>query len=143
MRISRTVGAVVAMLFAALAVAGEAEWKDLLDKGKKEGKAVLAGPPFRDLRQALIDGFQKDTGITLDYVAISPGDLVPRVLREHASGRPTMDAVLGGARSAYVLYERGVRESLAPKLVMPEVEDKSKWRKKQLKWIDKEGQHLL
>jgi hypothetical protein len=72
---------IVAVLASTWANAGEAEWKDLLDKGKKEGKLVLAGPPFRDLRQALIDGFQKDTGITLDYVAISPGDLVPRVLR--------------------------------------------------------------
>jgi iron(III) transport system substrate-binding protein len=143
MRTLKTAFMVGAMVFAAFAAAGEAEWKDMLDKAKKEGKAVLAGPPFRDLRQALIDGFQKDTGITLDYIAISPGDLVPRVLREHASGRPTMDAVLGGARSAYVLYERGVKEPLAPKLVMPEVEDTSKWRKKQLKWVDKEGQHLL
>lgn len=130
-------------LFAGLAAADEAQWKALVEKGKQDGKVVLAGPPFRDLRQALVDGFQQAHGITLDYIAISPGDLVPRVLREHAAGRPTIDVVLGGARSGYVLYERGAREPLAPKLVMPEVEDKSKWRRGGLKWVDKERQHLL
>jgi iron(III) transport system substrate-binding protein len=125
------------------ASANEAEWKALVARGKQEGKVVLAGPPFRELREALTDGFQKAHGITLEYLAIGPGELVPRVEREQASGRPSMDVLVGGARSAYILYERGVREPLAPKLVMPEVEDKSKWRPGQLLWLDKERQYLL
>jgi ABC-type Fe3+ transport system substrate-binding protein len=128
---------------AGMASANEAQWKELLAKGKQEGKLVLAGPPFRELREALTDGFQKAHGIQLEYLAINPGELVPRVQREQASGRPGMDVVVGGARSAYILYEQGVREPLAPKLVMPEVEDKSKWRPGRLLWVDKEQQYML
>jgi ABC-type Fe3+ transport system substrate-binding protein len=132
-----------ALLAAGTASANEAQWKALVAKGKQEGKLVLAGPPFRELREALTEGFQKAHGITLEYLAIAPGELVPRVQREQASGRPGMDVVVGGARSAYILYEQGVREPLAPKLVMPEVEDKSKWRSGRLLWLDKEQQYML
>ena len=142
---SKVIGWILAaaLLSAGTATANEAEWKALLAKAKQEGKVVLAGPPFRELREALTEGFQKAHGIPLEYMAISPGELVPRVEREQSSGRPSMDVVVGGARSAYILYERGVREPLAPKLVMPEVEDKSKWRGGQLLWVDKERQYML
>ena len=131
------------IVFSGAVSANEAQWKELLAKGKQEGKVVLAGPPFRELREALTEGFQKAHGITLEYLAISPGELVPRVQREQASGRPGMDVVVGGARSAYILYEQGVREPLGPKLVMPEVEDKTKWRSGKLLWLDKEEQYML
>jgi iron(III) transport system substrate-binding protein len=146
-RITRAVivglGLLFVMSIGMVEAASEAEWKALVEKGKQEGKVVLAGPPFRELRQALIDGFQQAHGISLEYIAISSGELVPRVEREQASGRPTMDVVVGGARSAFVLLQRGVKEPLAPRLVMPDVADMGKWRGGQLLWVDRERQYLL
>jgi iron(III) transport system substrate-binding protein len=125
------------------AAASSGQWEHLLAAGRKEGTVVVIGPPFPELRQSLTDQFTKDTGIQLEYVALSTAEGPARAEREATAGRVSMDVLVGGGSELLTLLPKGYLEPVAPLLTMPEVADRSKWDGGDLAWVDQERQYML
>ena len=146
--------AVVLALFLGLAVTSppvwgqtranwQAEWQKMLEAGRKEGKVIILGPPIRELGPQLHSAFQKATGIGVEYLGLPPGEQNVRIEREMASGRPNLDVLIGGGAELLTLLPKGQMESIADKLVLPEVTDGKYWRRGQLKWTDNNSKKYM
>lgn len=119
------------------------QWEQLLAAGRKEGKVVVGGGPFAGLRDAFSEQFTKDTGIQIEFLGLSAGELVSRVDRETAAGKPSMDVVLGGGGAVLTSLPKGLLDPVRPILAQPEVIDSQAWKKPNgIKWLDKDGQYL-
>src|SRR3954471_14707015 len=68
--------------------ANAAEWARVQDAARREGHVVIVGPPFPNLRQAIIEGMDKAYGITVEYLGLPSGESVTRIEREASAGRP-------------------------------------------------------
>jgi ABC-type Fe3+ transport system substrate-binding protein len=118
-----------------------AEWTRLLEAGRREGKVVVIGPPFPNLREAYTQEFPKDTGIQLEYLGVPQAEITVRAEREAASGQPTIDAIIGGGSELFTMVPKGLLEPIKPVLVLPEVLDATAWKgDKGVKWMDEQQQ---
>ncbi|HEY7063659.1 MAG TPA: extracellular solute-binding protein [Chloroflexota bacterium] len=108
--------------------ADAAAWQRYQDGAKREGKVVVSGPGFPALRQALVDGFQQAYGITLEYLGLNGGEVIPRVERELQAGNVTIDVNIGGTSTCWALGDRGGIEDVTPILVDPSLFNGASWR---------------
>ena len=124
--------------------AGETQdaWSKIVAQAKKEGTVVVNGPSIRDLSQGLVDGFKKAYGINVEYLGLG-FEVITRVEREAAAGRPSIDIYLGGTRTMLIFMDKGLVDTIDDKLMLPEVKDPGKWRGGKLKWIDAKGRYGL
>lgn len=106
----------------------EAEWKKTVAAAKREGKAVLSGPPGEDWRKALLS-FERDfPDIRVEYIGSNSRDFWPRLLRERELGQYLWDLRVGGPDpQVFAARDRGVLDSVRPLLLLPEVVDEGKW----------------
>ena len=111
---------------------GEA-WAKVLAAARAEGVVVLAGSP--DMAKPMTEGFLRDTGIKLEYLAGGPRDLSSRVARESRAKNLTIDIVIGGANDI-TLVKEGLAEQIAPQFILPGVTDAKNWTGGQIKWVD-------
>ena len=119
--------------------AGE-DWKKLLEAARREGKVVVAGDP--DLARPLSDGFKRDTGIEVEFLAGSPRDLGARVTRELRTKNVTVDIMTGGPANI-PLHKEGLMKSIKAQLVLPTVTDPKYWTGGFIKWIDNDKAYML
>jgi ABC-type Fe3+ transport system substrate-binding protein len=120
-----------------------AEWTRLLEAGRREGKVVVIGPPFPNLREAYTQEFPKDTGIQLEYLGVPQAEITVRAEREAASGQPTIDAMIGGGGELNNMLPKGYLDPIKPLLVLPEVVDPTAWKgDRGVKWMDQQGQFM-
>ncbi len=108
--------------------ANPAEWDRLKEAGKREGRVVIAGPGFPNLRQALIEGMEQAHGISVEYLGLASGEAQARIEREAAAGRPSLDIHIGGAPSCWNLAERSQLEDVTKLIVDPAMLDPASWR---------------
>ena len=120
------------------APASMADWEQVLEAAKKEGKVVLFGPAGANARQALADGFEKKfPGIKVEFTSGSGAKLSARLLAEHRAGVYAVDVVLTGTTTMLEsLLPAKVLEPIPPKLILPEVTDLSKWWQGRLDYSD-------
>jgi len=122
--------------------AWEEEWSRTVEAAKKEGKVVVAGQSGSDRRQALSEGFEKQYGITVEYV----GDgttLAERIRTERAAGQYQWDLLIGGFNTPLdVLRPVGALDPIEPALIMPDAKDLKNWRGGKLTFAD-EGRLAL
>jgi ABC-type Fe3+ transport system substrate-binding protein len=119
------------------------EWARLLEAGRREGKVVVIGSPYPNLREAYTQEFPKDTGIQFEYLGVPQGEIMVRAEREAASGQPTIDAMIGGGAELTSMLPKGLLEPIKPALVLPEVLDPTAWKgDKGVKWMDQQGQYM-
>ena len=83
----------VAMLVCSAAFV-HAQSASLIEAGKKEGKAVAYGSLESDNMDAVIQGFQKKTGITIDYWRASATKVMDRAMSEFRAGKSTTDLIV-------------------------------------------------
>ncbi len=116
------------------------DWKRVLAAARREGKVVVAGHPA--LAAPLTKDFERDTGITVEYLGGNANDLYARMSREASAGNPTIDVSIGGAAELPMLHA-GQLEPIKPKLMLPGVTDGKNWIGGQMKWVDKQGQYFF
>jgi ABC-type Fe3+ transport system substrate-binding protein len=116
------------------------EWAKVLEAARAEGKVVLAGRP--EMGPHFVKAFQRDTGVTMEYLGGNGRELQSRLDREVRSGNVTMDVVLGGA-SGVDMIEQGYLLPIKPRFMLPGVTDTKNWADGKLKWVDKAGEYMF
>lgn len=119
--------------------AGE-DWEQLLAAARDEGSVVVGGPAF--LAEPMVEAFERDTGIGLEWLGATGSELSARLQQEVASGEVTMDLKLGGPQELFVDYQ-SLLEPLAPQLILPTVTDTGNWRGGELPWSDPDQTYML
>jgi iron(III) transport system substrate-binding protein len=117
-----------------------AEWQEILDAAEKEGEVVLAGPGY--LGDALTEGFESSTGLTLSYLGGSSRELNSRYEQEIQADNLTIDIMLGGGTGLNKLLPEGHLESIRPQLILPSTADEH-WKSGEQKYLDNAGEYLL
>ena len=108
--------------------ANAAEWTRMKESASREGRVVIAGPPFPNLRQAIIEGMDKTYGITVEYLGLPSGEATTRIEREASAGRPTIDVHIGGSPTCWTGAERGLLDDIAKVIVDPALMEPELWR---------------
>jgi iron(III) transport system substrate-binding protein len=113
------------------------EWDRVLEAAKREGTVSVMGPTGDDRRAALTEGFQKQYGITVDYLADAGAGIPPRLGAERGAGQYLWDIFIGGTTTGLEsLIPMGALDPLEPVLVRDEVKDPTKWRNGALEFVD-------
>ncbi len=123
---------------------GGDDWKQILEKARQEGTAVLGTnlglPKFR---QDVTKAFKKRFGFDVQIRSMKSGELTAVAARECAAGRPSMDVLFGGNSEVMTVYPKGCLAPLRSKLLLPEVVNVKNWREGRLKFTDPEEKYLL
>jgi hypothetical protein len=119
-------------------------WEETLAAAKKEGKVTVSGPASRELRRALPAAFKERFGITLEYLGGRSSETAIKLRVERQAGVHTVDVMIAGIQTmATILYPEKMLDPVRPVLVLPEVIDASKWKKRKLWFSDPEDQFVL
>ena len=119
---------------------GGAKWAALLAAARQEGRVVVMGRP--DLAKPFADGFQRDTGITLEFLGGEGREQVSRLARELRAGAVTIDLLFGGATTLAMAHQ-GELVDLQPQLLLPGVTDGGNWTDGHLKWVDSTQRYMV
>jgi ABC-type Fe3+ transport system substrate-binding protein len=104
------------------------QWDSWVEGAKKEGKLVLASGPSPDARVQVPAAFKKAFGVDVEYLGGSTSDLANRLRSEQASNQYTLDVIIAGADTAYlVLYGEHLTEPVKPWIINPEALDPRAW----------------
>jgi iron(III) transport system substrate-binding protein len=119
----------VTPLFGAEKSVWQQQWDTVLAAAKREGKVNVTGPTGSEIRQALVEPFQKKYGITVEYLATEGRELAPKIMTEQAAGKYLWDVYVGGALTAFdSLIPKDALEPLEPALILPDIKDPKNWR---------------
>ncbi len=120
------------------------QWDLLIAAARKEGKAVVLGPPDSQVRQELPAAFKARFGVTLEYLGGRSSEATAKLRAERQAGIYTVDAALAGIQTmATILYREKMLDPIKPALILPEVVDASKWKKGKLWFMDPEQRYIL
>src|SRR3989304_2759385 len=125
------------VLFTPGALAQTTDWKKSWDEtlaaAKKEGKVVVSGPPSKERY-----------GITVEYLGGRSSETATKLRAERQAGVLTVDVMIAGVQTmATILYREKMLDPIKPVLVLPEVTDRSKWKKGKLWFSDPDDQYVL
>jgi len=98
-----------AMLFFVFSAQVSAQSTGLIEAAKKEGsKVVVYGSLESEAFDAVKAGFEKKTGLQLDYWRASGTKTMERAVSEYRSGKPLYDAILLNANVARLVANEGM-----------------------------------
>lgn len=119
-------------------------WNELVERAGQEGKVVVSGPANATTRTELPAAFKRRFGVELEYLAVNTGELMTRLQSERAAGQYTLDAMLAGAQSLYLVgYPERMFDPLPPALIHPEATDPRRWVSGHPWYMDPEQQYIL
>jgi iron(III) transport system substrate-binding protein len=81
---------------------------NLIDAGKKEGKAVIYGSLESDTAGAVFKVFKQKTGIEVEYWRASATKVMDRALSEHRAGKPLFDIILTNDNPMQIMQKEGI-----------------------------------
>jgi iron(III) transport system substrate-binding protein len=81
---------------------------NLVQAGKKEGKAVVYGSLESDSAATIFGEFKKKTGIEVDYWRASATKVMDRALSEYRAGRPLFDIILTNDNPMQIMFKEGI-----------------------------------
>ncbi len=111
---------------------------------KKEGKLVLASGPSPEARVRVPEAFKKRFGVDVEYLGGATSDLANRVRSEQAAGQYTVDVVIAGADTSYlVLHREQLIEPVRPHLIHPEALEPAAWKNGKVWFTDPEEQSIV
>lgn len=114
---------------AAANASGSSDWDAAVAAAKKEGKVSLIGPPGDQVRASLVDDFQKQYGITVDYNAMAGNQVSAKVGPERAAGQYNWDVLIAGSGGTLdELVPLKAVDPIEPLLILPEAKDPKNWR---------------
>jgi ABC-type glycerol-3-phosphate transport system substrate-binding protein len=128
----------------ATSATASADWDTVVAAGKGEGKVTLIGPPGDAVTNVLVEEFQTQYGINVEYTAL-PGSAVPtKVNTERSAGQYNWDVLIAGtANTLEVLIPSGDLDPIDSALILPEVKDPKNWRGGKLPEIGPKGEILV
>ncbi len=103
-------GAACLSLFALMVFAtalAHAQSAKLIEAAKKEGKAVAYGSLESDNMDAVVQAFQKKTGITVDYWRASATKVMDRAMTEFHAGKTLADVILINDNPLRLMQQQG------------------------------------
>lgn len=122
----------------------EGKWNEMLTAAREEGKVVIAAPPDPDLRRELPLKIKERFGFAVEYLGGRTADQAARLRLERRAGQYTVDVVVGGIGTvSSVLYPEKMLDPLRSVLLLPEVVDRSKWKRGKLWFMDPEEKYAL
>jgi spermidine/putrescine-binding protein len=81
----------------------------LIDAAKKEGgKVIIYGSPETPVVDAVIQAFQKKTGLSVDYWRASAMSVMNRAMSEYRAGNALYDVVLNNTDPLYIMAKEGM-----------------------------------
>ena len=121
----------------------EKQWNQILDAGQKEGKVVVATSPDEVMRE-IAARFKARYGITVEHLAGRSTETIARVRRERAAGIVTVDIFMSGIENmVWELYPEKFIDPLRPLLLLREVTDGAKWKKRKVPFVDPEEKYVV
>jgi iron(III) transport system substrate-binding protein len=109
----------------------------MLAAAKREGQVTVAGPTGTGAREVLVEPFQKQYGISVDFLGLTGRELTPRVATERAAGQYRWDVFIHGTSTAIKnMLPLGAFDPLEPALIAPDVKDARHWRGGALEFAD-------
>lgn len=121
----------------------QAEWNQLVAAARKEGRVVMTGSPDAVMRRDLPAKFTAKFGITVEYLGIRSGDADAKLRMERQAGFSSIDVFLGSSEIMVGLHRDKMLDPVRPALLLPDVLDRSKWKKGDLWFMDPESQYIL
>lgn len=114
----------------------QAEWEKIVQEAKKEGKAVVYGPPNAETRKAFTEAFQRAyPGILLEYTGMMGAQTSPKIKAERKAGLYIVDVHIGGT-TTILTQLREFSIPIKPLLILPEVKDPRVWLEGRLDFAD-------
>ena len=119
------------------------EWDKTLRAAEVEGQVTLYGCCYDYDR--VVEGFKKKyPKIKVATVLGSGNQLATRILAERRGEKYLPDVVSAGANTIHdALYKAHVLEPIKPALLLPEVQDQSKWFEGEHRYIDPEKRYIF
>jgi iron(III) transport system substrate-binding protein len=134
----------VSPLFAAEKSGWQQQWETVLAAAKREGKVTVTGPTGSEVRQALVEPFQKKYGISVEYFAAEGREIAPKITTEQAAGKYLWDVFVHGVLTAMEsMIPRDALDPLESALILPEVRDPKNWRGESLPFLGPARQLLV
>ena len=93
------------LLFTNVAFAQDAK---LIEAAKKDGKLIVYGTMQSDIFELLQKGFQKKTGIAIDYWRTSATKVMDRALSEARAGKALFDLVMSTEDTHRIMLKEGI-----------------------------------
>lgn len=116
--------------------AGPAEWDELIDAAKKEGKVTVSVPASAELKKQIEDQFKKRYGIDVELFTARGSAGVRRMADEFKAGVRHFDLHIGGSSSIVSgMLDVDMLDPIEPWLMLPEVKDPKQWWGGHL-WVD-------
>jgi iron(III) transport system substrate-binding protein len=113
------------------------EWDRVVEAAQREGTVAVIGPTGDDRRAVLTEPFEKQYGISVEFLGDNGPGVPPRVSSERGAGLYLWDVFVGGTTTALEsLIPMGLLEPLESALIVPEVKDPARWRGSQLEFVD-------
>jgi len=81
---------------------------NLIEAGKKDGKAVVYGSLESDSAETVFNAFKKKTGIEVDYWRASATKVMDRALSEYRAGKPQFDIILTNDSPMQIMLKEGI-----------------------------------
>jgi iron(III) transport system substrate-binding protein len=137
--------ALLLILFAAVEVRAQTDWKKEWEKtlaaAKKEGQVTV----YIYRYEALLQDFKKEyPGINVVSVTGRGNEMTARLMAERRAGKYIGDVYSGGTNSLYnTLYKGKALDPIKPVLMLPEVVDTSKWYGNEHRYADPEGKYIF
>jgi iron(III) transport system substrate-binding protein len=123
---------------------GSSDWNTVVAGGKGEGKVNLIAPPGDAVTRVLVDEFQKEYGINVEYTALPGSAAVAKVNTERSAGQYNWDVLIAGsAGTLESLIPNGAIEPIDSALILPEVKDPKNWRGGKLPLLGPKGEILV
>jgi iron(III) transport system substrate-binding protein len=96
------------------------------------------------VRRELPAAFTRKFGIPVEYLSGRSSEEATRLRTERRAGIYSIDVILSGIGTmANVVYREKMLDPLRPALILPDVLDRSKWKRGDLWFMDPEAQYLL
>ena len=112
---------------------------------KKEGKLTVGTSPDTAFREKVLPLFAKEYGIQAEQLAFASGaPMANKLVQEKAAGVHTVDVTLmPGPPVAATMLPGKVYAPLKPALILPDVNDPSKWAGGKVSYFDPQQQYVV
>lgn len=120
------------------------DWEKTVAAAEKEGEVTIYGQSRAGVGKAILAFKEAYPKIKINFVGGSGSNLAKKIMAEHRADKHLVDLSIGGGGTmVLVYYKGGLLQPIAPKLMLPEVIDPSKWWSKKHLYADPEGRYVL
>ncbi|MBI4332760.1 MAG: extracellular solute-binding protein [Chloroflexi bacterium] len=124
------------------AAAWQQKWESTLAEARKEGNLTVLTAASSEARQEITKAFKELTGITTEWVAGRPAELVTKLERERVAGIYSTDVYYGSPEPALIIFKSRGMIAPFPPMLLPEVASPQGWYGGKMPFLDKDNTAL-